>query len=199
MQLVQWIVPKKAGGFAVLHAPAWAETLPPHGAHKKRLRRRSGPVTSRWLPHPIAVAVEDGAAQLEGRATTAALSLAFTFAASDRGPPVLPMRDDDVSYASLFAEMMRVVADLCEACSLPALSLHPGVERRGMDVALGSVGNASAQTLLDALCTLHVAVDQCAQARGFLVSDARVVMHEKKRDASAPMDARAADLVEGDA
>jgi hypothetical protein len=199
MQLVQWIVPKRAGGFAALYAPVWVESVPAHGAIKRRLRRRSSPMTSRWTAHPIAVACEENAAPLEGRATSAPVALVFTFATSDRGPPVLPMRDDDISFSALFGELVKVTADLCEACSLPLLAIHPDVERRGFELALGNVGTQSAQVVVDALCTLHVALDLCCQARGFLVADARAIVTEKRKDSSAPLDARVGALIAEDA
>lgn len=200
---MQWIVPHAGGGFAVLFCPVWTEAMAAvpgasDGSEGERtVRRRSAPLSSRWLPHAIALAEDADTPRIEGPPIDVGPRLHFSFATAERGPAVSLMRDDDVAFASLFAEMVRVVADLCESASLPVLALAPDPTRRGLDVVLGSLVLLPAQTAFDALCVLHVAVDMCAQQRGFLVADATVAVARADRAGGAdvaPLDARAAAL-----
>jgi hypothetical protein len=199
MQLVQWIVPLAEGGFSVLFSPVWTEELPASAVSRAkgargRIRRRSAPLTSRWLPHPIALAESEDTPRVEGPPQQRPVCVRFAFATSERGPPVSMMRDDDISFAALFAEMVRVVADLCESAALPVLAIAPDVERRGLSLTLGSLVMLPVQSAYDALCVLRVAVELCAQQRGFLVSDATLVVGTGEALEQAPLDARAAPL-----
>lgn len=197
MQLVQWIVPLAEGGFSVLFSPVWTEEVPAAAdARGKggRVRRRSAPLSSRWLPHPIALAESEDTPRVDGPPQDRPVSVRFAFSTSERGPPVAMMRDDDISFAALFAEMVRVVADLCESASLPVLAIAPDVERRGLSLTLGSLVMLPPQSAFDALCVMRVAVELCAQQRGFLVSDAALLVGTGGALAQAPLDARAAPL-----
>jgi hypothetical protein len=199
MQLVQWVVLEPTGGFRTLLAPVWAESVPAQSEHMPALRRRSAPLASRWLAHPLAIAaLEDGSPPPNPAAALGAqsgfdvrLKLHLRFAVADRGPPLTALRDDDLGFFALMGEMLRVVADLCESAGLPLLSITPDAERRGVVLQLGSLATLPPQTAFDALVLFRVAADLCAQARGFVVADAIVTTPGAR---SSPLDARAVAL-----
>ncbi len=195
MQLVQWIIPFQAGGFAVVYAPASAQSVPaPTADGPSVLRyRRIAPLVSRWLPHPIAVGVDVAGDADAGAVGEGDVTVSFEFAVAAAGPPVLSMRDDAVAHSALFAELVGVLADLCEALTLPLLSITPA--RAALHVALGSLRTRNRAHVFDALCAFAVAVDSCVQARGFVCASAAVVVRHNGHTAHAPLDARLASVL----
>lgn len=194
MELVQWVVPQEDGSFGVGFAPAWSERMPAVGTLAKGggpLRRRGAPLASRHLVYPLAIgATEDRPADdspVRG-IKAGALGLSLRFAIDVDGRALVPPSSDDVRLAGLLAELVRVVADLAEAAGLPATGIAPERERRGLEIAVGTLGATSVAQLADALCLFRVAVEQCAQARGLQLADALLLIDNK----SAPLDARVA-------
>jgi hypothetical protein len=182
MELVQWIVALDDGRLAVAWAPEGAERLPALAGTREAVQRRGVPVSSRWLPWPLCIGVGDAAARADAPLPAAlrdgALAVAFALAADGPGrEPLLSADADDVRFAGLFAELVRVIADLAEAAGLPALAIAPGARRdlqARLEVRLGAVGAMSAAQLADALLLFRVGVEICAQARGLQVTDARL-------------------------
>ena len=187
MDLVQWIVAAEDGALRVGWAPAWADRLTSLGSEKRAIRRRGAPLVSRWLPHPLAVGSVDG--DPEARVTLAAGMLSLSFALALDGPDArLPLAADadDVRFAGLYAELVRVVADLCESAALPPTAIAPLPERRGLDVAVGAVGTFALDNLADSVILVRAAIELCAHARGLQMVDARV----RYGTAHAPIDGR---------
>lgn len=180
MELVQWIVAGDDGALRVGWAPAWADRLNSLGPEKRPVRRRGAPLVSRWLPHPLAVGTVDDEASARAHATrhvlipgALALSFAISLDGADPRPP-LPPDADDIRFAGIYAELVRVVADLCEAASLPPTTIAPLPERRGLEVSVGAVGAISVEALADAVILVRAAVELCCHARGLQLVDARV-------------------------
>jgi hypothetical protein len=146
---------------------------------------------SRWLAHPISVGTFDDARD-EARVIipAGALALTFDFAldADDARPP-LPAGADDVRFAGVYGELVRVVADLCESAGLPPTVMTPLPERCGLHVALApaAVGSISLDTLADSVILVRCAVELCAHARGLKLVAATV----RCADHGAPADGRA--------
>ncbi len=191
MELVQWIVPRADGSLGVLWAPVWADRV--QGAGDEVVRRRGAPLVSRWLPAPLALGSTEAPPDPEAapllRGTLAAV---FSFAADAADPrPVLGHHVDDVRFASVLAELVRVVADLSEAAGLPAAQLRPTPERTGLEVRFGAVGVLTGAQVADALILLRAAVESCLLARGLILTGARV----RNDDGAAPLDGRVAELL----
>lgn len=205
MELVQWIVPGADGVLRVGWAPAWADRLPSLGPELRPVRRRGAPLVSRWLAHPLSIgALEEGAGLREEARVivpVGALSLRFVIAldapdaAEARSP--LPADADDVRFAGVFSELVRVVADLCECAGLPPTAIAPLAERSGLEVAVapvqGAVGSVSIDALADSVILARVAVELCAHARGLKLVDARV----RCGDQSAAADGRTRAFIGG--
>jgi hypothetical protein len=193
VDLVQWIVAAEDGALRVGWAPAWADRLTSLGPETRPIRRRGAPLVSRWLPHPLAVGSVDGRGEgrsdPEARVVLApgALSISFALALDgpDARPPLLPTADD-VRFAGLYAELVRVIADLCEAAALPPTAIAPMPEHRGLDVALGAVGSFGLDALADSVILVRAAIELCAHARGLQLVDARI----RCGTAHAPIDGR---------
>lgn len=188
MDLVAWIVGRADGGFGVAFAPSWADRMPAPpsaGGPGRVLRRRSAPLVSRWLPHPVAIAELEGDAPAPttlAPAAPGAVTLSLVFALEGEGgapTPILPPGRGALALSTVLAEMISVVGDLLEALSLPLLSLAPDREDRGFDVALGSVGALTTDKLAEQLCLLRAALDVAAQARGLVLERARVRVGER--------------------
>lgn len=187
MDLVQWIVATDDGALQVGWAPAWADRLTSLGPEKRAIRRRGAPLVSRWLPHPLAVGSVHG--DPDARVTLAAGALSLSFALALDGPDArLPLAPnaDDIRFAGLYAELVKVVADLCEAAALPPAAIAPLPERRGLDIAVSAVGSFALDNLADSIILVRAAVELCAHARGLQIVDARV----RCGSASAPIDGR---------
>ncbi len=182
MDLVQWIIGRKDGSFGTAFAPSWADRMPaPPSADAggRALRRRSAPLVSRWLPHPIAVAELEGdppPAQGQCPAQPGAVTISLVFAIDQDGAPqpLLPPGRGELALTILLSEVVSLTGDLLEALSLPLLSLAPDKEARGLDVALGSVGALSLDKLAELLCLLRAALDISVASRGLLLERARV-------------------------
>jgi hypothetical protein len=164
--------------------------MPALGRLKRPVRRRGAPLVSRWLPAALAIGSVDDAADDEGlraHPRPGALTVLFALAADGAEPaPLLPPRGDDVRFAGLMAEIVRVIADLSEGAGLPTVGIAPDPERRGVELAIGAVGTMSAVQLADAMLLLRVAVESVAHARGLQLVEARV----KLDGSSAPLDGR---------
>jgi hypothetical protein len=197
VELVQWIVPLEDGGVAVGWAPVWADRMPALGRLSRPVRRRGAPLVSRWLATPLTVgAFEKADGKPEDVDDTparalkpGALSVVLSLAGDSEPPrPVLGPDADDVRFAGVFAELVRVLADLCEAAGLPAAGIAPTPERKGLELSVGALGTHSAVQLGDTLLLLRTAVESCAQARGLKLVDAHVRVDEKR----FPLDGRVA-------
>lgn len=188
MDLVQWIVASEDdSALRVGWAPAWADRLTGLGPERRPIRRRGAPLVSRWLPHPLAVGSVDGDPEVRVTVAAGALSLAFALALD--GPDArLPLgpNADDIRFAGLYAELVRVVADLCESAALPPTAIAPLPERRGFDIAVGAVGSVGLDNLADSIILVRAALELCAHARGLQLVDARV----RYGTAHAPIDGR---------
>lgn len=184
MDLVAWIVGRSDGGLGVVFAPSWSDRMPAPpsvgAAPGKTLRRKSAPLVSRWLPHPVALAELEGeppgsAALAPAAPGAVALSLLVGLEGEGGAPtPVLPPGRGELALATVLSELVSVVGDLLEALSLPLLSLSPDKEARGFDVALGSVGALTIEKLAEHLLLFRAALDVACQARGLVVERARV-------------------------
>lgn len=189
MDLVQWVVARDDGGFDTAFAPSWADRMPapPGVASSGRdgpptLVRKSAPLVSRWLPHPLAYA---GPAAREAPPPIAApaapgvarVSIGLALEGPGGQPaPLLPPEKGPLALGTLLSEYVTVVADLLEALGLPLLSLAPDAERRGLDAILGSVGGLSRERLAEQLCLLRAALEITAQSRGLLISRAGLAL-----------------------
>lgn len=190
MELVQWIVPLEDGSLAVGWAPVWADRMPSLGRLPGPVRRRGAPLVSRWLPCPLAAGVLEDTALRGSRPEPdapvrlplrpGALAVTVELAADgDEARSLLPADADDVRFAGLFSELVRVMADLAEAAGLPAAGIVPTPDRRGLELSVGALGSTTAWQLADALVLWATAFEMCAQARGLQVRGARVRLDDK--------------------
>lgn len=201
MELMQWIVPLEEGELAVGWAPAWADSLPALGRLPRGARRRGAPLVSRWLPCPLVVGALEVEAAERGqerellarpapRATSMVLHLGIALDGDAREPVVAP-RADDLRFAGLFSELVRVMADLSEAAGVPVVGVTPALERRGVALRLGALGSLTVQQLGDAVLLLRVAVEVGLQARGLQLTDADLLID----GARVPVDGRLAQVL----
>lgn len=172
MELVQWIVPGVDGALRVRWAPLAAECLSSGGP----LLRRGTPLVSSWLAHPICVSALEDAVFNDARVIvqTGALSLAFAIALDvpSADAPV-PSDADDVRFAGVFGELVRVLADLCESAGLSPTSIAPLPPCRGLQVEVDPV-HGTIGALADAIILVRAAFELCAHARGLKIVEARV-------------------------
>lgn len=176
MELAQWVVPLETGEVAVGWAPVWAERMPATERWPRPVRRRGTPLVSRWLPCPLVLGVVEGteasSGEMDRAAATRALradSLSVELGIALDGPArEAPLHGDadDVRFAGLFQELVRVVADLTESVGVPLVCAAPASERSGLELRLGALGAWSPQQLADAVVLLRVATETCLQARG---------------------------------
>jgi hypothetical protein len=194
MELVQWIVPQEDGSLAVGWAPVWADRLPSLGRAKGPIRRRGAPLVSRWLPHPLAIGASGDSVDDIAKLAPGTLGAAFSIAIDSVDQrPLLPPGADDVRFAGVVAELVRVVADLSEAAGLPATHIAPLPELRGVDLCIGALGVMTVSQLADALLLLRAAIESCLHARGLALVDAKV----RLGDAHGALDGKVASFIRG--
>lgn len=191
MELVQWIVPLDDGSVAVGWAPVWADRMHALGRLSRPVRRRGAPLVSRWLPCPLAAgALEEPAsgheradAPIRAALRAGALSVILGIAAdTDESRSILPPDADDLRFAGLYSELVRVTADLAEAAGMPPAGVVPSPERGGMELGVGTLGAMTARQLADALLLFRAAMEMCVQARGLKLTLARVRLGDTTLD-----------------
>ena len=159
---------------------------------------------SRWLAMPLALGVRDDAARdaddavlaLESGALAVLLPIGVEAPNAGDGEsgwrPLVAAGHDDIRFAGVVGELVRVIADLSESAGLPAVRITPGSDalgqRRELEIVIGALGAKSVGQLADSLLLFRAAVELCVHARGLVLEDPRV----RVDDRLIPLDGRVA-------
>lgn len=177
MELAQWVLPLKAGGFASAMAPADRRRLELDGGEVWD----AGPtVQTEDLALPVRLGLPQGSSE-EAAAQSALLRLRPT---GEAGEPVMP--DDPLAAMALLTELVVALGRVIETLRLPLGHVTPigGAE---LEVALGPLVGQGDAPLAHSLLLLVATGEILCRARGLTFAEARVQLD---KGPWRPVDAR---------